>query len=158
MVAACCKTYDADFYNAEVAGGAAGVPYLGGVKLIADEVNSVSGSHNMQSTSLVNGLFIADAIGAAYDTTAYDGFGGFQGFSVWDLHNSYSTSTEAGIYGWRQGGDYGILGAGGNSTTPPISDNNNEPYPGLFFAGTCLDSLCIGRDHRFVNAGYSQQH
>jgi hypothetical protein len=126
------QDYDADFYNAEVAGGSAGVQYLGGVKLIADEVNSVSSSPNMQSTSLVNGLFIADAIGAAYDTTSYDGYGGFQGFSVWDLHNGYSTNTEAGIYGWRQGGDYGILGAGGNSNTPPIVDNNNEPYPDYF--------------------------
>ena len=126
------QDYDADFYNAEMAGGAAGVQYLGGVKLIADEVNSVSSSPNMQSTSLVNGLFIADAIGAAYDTTGVDGYGGFQGFSVWDLHNSYSTSTEAGIYGWRQGGDYGILGNGGNSTTPPITNNTNEPYPDYF--------------------------
>ena len=133
------QDYDTDFHNAEVTGGTAGIQYLGGVKLIADEVNSVSSSPNMQSTSLVNGLFIADAIGAAYDTMGIDGFGGFQGFSVWDLHNGYSTSTETGIYGWRQGGDYGILGAGGtktgggsNGTNPPIVDNNNEPYPDYF--------------------------
>jgi hypothetical protein len=126
------QDYDTDFYNAEMANSGAGIPYLGNIKLIADEVNSVAGTNNMQSTSLVNGLFIADAIGAAYNTTGIDGFGGFEGFSVWDLHNSFSTSTESGIYGWRQGGDYGILGAGGNSTTPPISDNNNEPYPDYF--------------------------
>lgn len=130
--------YDTDINNVIVADGASGEQYLGNVKLIADEVNSVAGTNNMQMTSLVNGLFIADAIGAAYDTTGLDGIGGFQSFSIWDLHNGFSTSTESGIYGWRQGGDYGILGAGGANTgtgsggTAPIIDNNNETYPDYF--------------------------
>jgi len=131
--------YDTDIHNAEVAGGAAGTQYLGNVQLIADEVNSVAGTPNMQSTNLVNGLFIADAIGSAFDTTGADGYGGYQGIWVWDLHNGpYTISTESGIYGWRTGSDYGILGSGGtktgggSGTTPPIPDNTNEPYPDYF--------------------------
>ena len=56
--------YDTLIHNTEVAGGSAGVQYLGHVQLIADEVNSVSSKPGKESTSLVNGLFIADAIGS----------------------------------------------------------------------------------------------
>ena len=75
--------YDTLIHNAEVAGGSAGVQYLGNVQLIADEVNSVSSSPGQQSVSLVNGLFIADALGSTLETAGSNGFAGYQGF--WNL-------------------------------------------------------------------------
>lgn len=100
------------------------------IKLIADEVNSISSNPGEQSTSLVNGLFVADALGSILDTTGADGLGGYQGFDIWDLHNGPFTTnyTSRSLYGWRMGGDYGILG---NGNTAPV-DGSNEPYPDYF--------------------------
>ncbi|HEY1922517.1 MAG TPA: hypothetical protein VGG44_07100 [Tepidisphaeraceae bacterium] len=102
------------------------------IKLIADEVNSISGNPGEQSTSLVNGLFVADALGSILDTTGADGLGGYQGFDIWDLHNGPFTAnfTSRNLYGWRMGGDYGILG-NANGAAAPI-DGSNEPYPDYF--------------------------
>jgi hypothetical protein len=100
--------------------------YLPGqnVQLFADEVNSISSDPGKQSTSLVNGLFIADALGSVLYATGADSLGGYEGFWVWDLHNGPSTgnNNSASLYGWREYGDYGILGTGSpegvNETTP----------------------------------------
>jgi hypothetical protein len=102
------------------------------IKLIADEVNSISSSPGEQVTSLVNGLFIDDALGSILNTTGADGLGGYQGFDIWDLHNGAFTAnfTSRNLYGWRMGGDYGILG-NANGAAAPI-DGSNEPYPTYF--------------------------
>ncbi len=91
--------------------------YLGSagknVQLIADEVNSIPDDPGKQTTSLVNGLFIADAIGSALESTGSNGLPGFQGFWIWDLHDSgYSGNAGSSLYGWRSQGDYGIIGSG----------------------------------------------
>jgi hypothetical protein len=102
------------------------------ITLIADEVNSISSSPGEQSTSLVNGLFIADALGSILNTTGADGLGGYQGFDIWDLHNGPFTTnfTSRNLYGWRMGGDYGILGNASGAAAP--IDGSNEPYPDYF--------------------------
>jgi hypothetical protein len=83
------------------------------VQLFADEVNSIPNTPGKQTTSLVNGLFIADAIGNALESTGASGLPGYQGFFIWDLHDSgQSGNAASSLYGWRTLGDYGIIGSG----------------------------------------------
>jgi alpha-L-arabinofuranosidase len=102
--------------------------YLGAagskVQLLATEFNSVYSNPGKQTTSLVNGLFLADSLGAMLETS-------YDGADVWDLRNSYSTggNNSSSLYGWRTGGDYGLIGSPGGSapaTGPYV------PYPTYF--------------------------
>jgi hypothetical protein len=102
--------------------------YLGGaaagVELLCTELNSVSSSPSNQTTSLVNGLWLADALGGILQTE-------YNGCIVWDLRNSYDTSHYySNLYGWRRGGDYGLLGS--DSNTPPPATGRYVPYPTYF--------------------------
>lgn len=94
-----------------------------GVELLNTEFNSVSSAPSNQTTSLVNGLFAADAIGGLLQTE-------YNMAVFWDLRNAYETSHHInGLYGWRFGGDYGILGDPGG--TAPAS-GRYIPYPTYF--------------------------
>jgi alpha-L-arabinofuranosidase len=95
------------------------------VTVMATEFNSVYTNPGKQSTSLVNGLFIADSIGSLLDS-------GYTGGFVWDLRNSWDTTgnNSPSLYGWRQGGDYGLLGD--PNTSDPPSTGPYVPYPGYF--------------------------
>ena len=94
-----------------------------GVELLATEFNSVSYDPGKQTTSLVNGLFTADSLGSLVDA-------GYTGGVIWNLRNSFETTNNnsPSLYGWRQGGDYGILGSDGSApaTGPYV------PYPTYF--------------------------
>ncbi|HEY6923711.1 MAG TPA: hypothetical protein VI653_09600 [Steroidobacteraceae bacterium] len=87
--------------------------YLGGnsqrVELIVTENNSVFSNPGKQTTSLVNGLFFADAVGTLLKTE-------FNGLMWWDLRNGQdaSNNNSSTLFGWRPYGDYGIL----DSTDP----------------------------------------
>ncbi len=102
--------------------------YLGAsgknVQLLATEFNSVYSNPGKQTTSLVNGLYLADSLGALLETP-------YDGADVWDLRNSYSTAGNdaSSLYGWRQGGDYGLIGSPGG--TAPES-GPYVPYPSYF--------------------------
>jgi hypothetical protein len=103
--------------------------YLGGaaagVQLFATEFNSVSSNPSNQTTSLVNGLWLADALGGILETE-------YNAAIVWDLRNSYDTSHyNPKFYGWRTGGDYGLLGSPNNSYPPPAT-GAYVPYPTYF--------------------------
>ncbi|HEX4053616.1 MAG TPA: hypothetical protein VHX86_05075 [Tepidisphaeraceae bacterium] len=79
------------------------------VQLLNTELNSTL-APGKQTTSLVNGLWLADSIGAIMES-AYDG-------SVfWDLRNGWVTTgnNSSSLYGWRQGGDYGMIGTSGSA-------------------------------------------
>jgi alpha-L-arabinofuranosidase len=92
------------------------------VELLATEYNSVYSDPGKQSTSLVNGLFVADSLGSLLETQ-------FNGANVWDLRNGYGGgNASSSLYGWRQGGDYGLLGSPG--TAP--STGTYVPYPTYF--------------------------
>ncbi len=95
------------------------------VHVMATEFNSVYTNPGKQSTSLVNGLFIADSIGSLLDS-------GYTGGFVWDLRNGWDTSdnNSPSLYGWRQGGDYGLLGD--PNTSDPPSTGPYVPYPSYF--------------------------
>lgn len=98
----------------------------GSVSIMATEFNSVYTNPGKQSTSLVNGLFVADSIGSLLDS-------GYSGGFVWDLRNGWSSSGEnnsSSLYGWRKGGDYGLLGDP-NTNSPP-STGPYVPYPSYF--------------------------
>lgn len=82
--------------------------YLGArgrqVELICTENNSVFSNPGKQTTSLVNGLFLADSIGNILQTE-------FKGMVWWDLRNGREAgnNNSPSLYGWRRHGDYGIV-------------------------------------------------
>jgi hypothetical protein len=90
--------------------------YLGAaaanVELLCTENNSVYSNPGKQTTSLVNGLFLADSLGQLLQTE-------FNSLVWWDLRNGQDSSNNDGayLYGWRQYGDYGI------------TDNTTNCYP-----------------------------
>ena len=75
------------------------------IELLATENNSDSGPEGKQSTSLVNGLYLADSLAQLTKTE-------FNSFIWWDLRNGPDTSGDfsASLYGWRTVGDLGVVG------------------------------------------------
>ncbi len=100
--------------------------------MLATEFNSVYANPGKQSTSLVNGLFVADALGGLLKTE-------YNGADVWDLRNGWGTGNNnaATLYGWRQGGDYGLLGSSGG---PAPATGTYIPYP-TYFAEQLVSKL-----------------
>ncbi|WP_435008272.1 hypothetical protein P12x_005532 [Tundrisphaera lichenicola] len=103
------------------------------VELIAGEFNSDAASSSTairgtrQGSNLVHGLFIADSIGAALQTS-------YQSVSYWNLRNFYdATPADGPYYGWRQGFDYGLLGTT-SSTVPDAMKATGpyKPYPSFY--------------------------
>jgi hypothetical protein len=94
------------------------------VELRTTEFNSVYSNPGKQTTSLVNGLFTADSLGSLLETE-------YNGAMIWDLRNGWDTSNNnsSSLYGWRQGGDYGLLGSPGGSLP---STGPYVPYPTYF--------------------------
>jgi alpha-L-arabinofuranosidase len=86
------------------------IDYLGHegkrVELAVTEHNSVFSNPGKQTTSLVNGLFYADAIGNLLKTE-------FNAMLWWDLRNGQEAgnNNSTTLYGWRRYGDYGIVNA-----------------------------------------------
>jgi alpha-L-arabinofuranosidase len=94
------------------------------VELLATEFNSVYSNPGKQTTSLVNGLSVADSLGVLL-TSPYNGA------YVWDLRNGWDTSNNnsSNLYGWRKGGDYGLIGSS-NGSAP--ASGSYVPYPTYF--------------------------
>jgi hypothetical protein len=76
------------------------------VELAVTEHNSVFSNPGKQTTSLVNGLFYADAVGNLLKTE-------FNALLWWDLRNGQEAgnNNSSTLYGWRRYGDYGIVNA-----------------------------------------------
>lgn len=74
------------------------------IELVCTEHNSVGSAAGKQSTSLVNGLFLADSLGQFMQTE-------FNGLFWWDFRDGIQSSgnNSSSLYGWRQYGDFGIL-------------------------------------------------
>jgi len=101
--------------------------YLGdagaGVEICVTEHNSVYTRPGKQTTSLVNGLFLADAVGNVLRTEV-------GAYLWWDVRNSqeHLNNNSDSLYGWRQYGDYGVISSpsdGGSATA-------YEPYPAYY--------------------------
>jgi hypothetical protein len=80
---------------------------LGGtnIELVCTENNSVSSNPGKQTTSLVNGLYLADCHGAMMQTE-------FKGLFWHDLSNGdvkTGGNISSYLYGWRLYGDYGVF-------------------------------------------------
>ncbi|HZZ58734.1 MAG TPA: hypothetical protein VFE31_12960 [Opitutaceae bacterium] len=82
--------------------------YLGAaaasVEMLNTENNSVSSNPGKQSTSLVDGLYMADSFGYICQSR-------FDAWVWWALYNSQDTvfNNSPSLYGWREYGDYGIV-------------------------------------------------
>jgi hypothetical protein len=91
--------------------------YLGdagtNVELFCTENNADSGSQGRQSTSIVNGLYLADSLAQLMKTE-------FASFVWWDLRNGTDTGGDfnAALYGWRTYGDLGLIN--GSNTRHPV--------------------------------------
>lgn len=74
------------------------------VEITCTENNSVYSNPGKQTTSLVNGLFMADSFGNILKTE-------FNSFFWWDLRNGQEAGNNNSslLYGWRNYGDYGIV-------------------------------------------------
>ncbi|MEO7599714.1 MAG: hypothetical protein ABIV50_12325 [Opitutus sp.] len=115
--------------------------YLGGsegprVELVVTENNSVYSDPGKQSTSLVNGLFLADSLGQVLQTE-------FNGFVWWGLRNGPQEKTKnnsASLYGWRNYGDYGVIAPSGATETPV-----STPYP-TYYVMKLLKQFARGGD------------
>ena len=83
------------------------------IELLCTENNADSGNQGRQSTSLVNGLYLADSLAQLEKTE-------FNGFVWWDLRNGtdYSGDFDSLLYGWRNYGDLGIIN--GPNTRHPV--------------------------------------
>jgi hypothetical protein len=75
------------------------------IELLVTENNADSGPNGKQSTSLVNGLYLADSLAQLMKTE-------FNSFIWWDLRNGPDTTGDfsASLYGWRTNGDLGVIG------------------------------------------------
>jgi hypothetical protein len=110
-----------------------GAAVASGVELDNTENNSVSSNPGKQTTSLVNGLFLADSICAAMNTE-------FNSVVWWDLRNGQETgnNNSATLYGWREYGDYGVV----DSANPP---DPADTYP-TFYVERLLQYFARGGD------------
>ena len=74
------------------------------IELLCTENNSDAGNQGKQSTSIVNGLYLADSLAQLTKTE-------FNSFVWWDLRNGTDTSGDfsSSLYGWRTYGDLGII-------------------------------------------------
>jgi len=81
-----------------------GIATAANVELDITENNSVYTNPGKQSTSLVNGLYLADSLANVLQTE-------FNGFVWWDLRNGEDNTQNNSslLYGWRLYGDYGLL-------------------------------------------------
>ena len=97
-------------------------------EIVCTEDNSVYTAPGKQTTSLVNGLFMADSLCNAYKTE-------LKTIIWWDLRNSQETGNNnaASLYGWRQYGDYGMMSAA------------NDCYP-TYYAGKIVAQFAHGGD------------
>ncbi len=111
--------------------------YLGtaaaGVEVDCTENNSVYSNPGKQTTSLVNGLFLADSICAAMHTE-------FNSLIWWDLRNGQETANNnsSSLYGWRLYGDYGVVD--GNDPAGPA-----DRYP-TYYVDKLLQNFARGGD------------
>ena len=117
------------------------------VKIMATEYNSVYSDPGKQSTSLVNGLFTAESLGILLDTN-------YQAGINWDLRNGWETGNNNSnlLYGWREGGDYGILGDG--NSAPNYA--TNEPYPDYFAVQLGSKIIRSGGEVVSASSNYSE--
>ena len=114
------------------------------IELCVTENNSDAGAMGRQSSSLINGLYLADNVGQLMKTE-------FRAYLWFDMHDSGETAGDFDptLYGWRQEGGYGVLSM------------SNTPYP-TFYAEKLLqyfarpgDSVVNGTSDNLLLSTYA---
>jgi len=107
-----------------------------GVEIIVTENNSVYSNTGKQTTSLVNGLYLAHSVASVMQTE-------IRGLFWWDIRNGtdFANNLSTSLYGWRNWGDYGILSS--QATNGPAT--NYETYP-TYYAFKLLSYFVRGGD------------
>lgn len=105
-----------------------GVTEAAKVELTITETNSVTYNPGKQTTSLVNGLYLAENLGTLLQSE-------FNTLIWWDIRNAQegNHNNDPSLYGWRQYGDYGILSSA------------NDRYP-TFYSMKLLSHFARGGD------------
>jgi len=107
LLQAASKWSDQSAYIRQVLNKCLG-PAATGVELFCTENNSIPLHPGKQTTSLVNGLFLADSFGQVAQTE-------FKAFFWWNWCNGLyadwhtTNNNSASLYGWRNYGSYGML-------------------------------------------------
>ncbi len=104
-------------------------------EIVCTETNSVTSKPGKQTTSLVNGLFLADSMGEVMQTE----LGAFLWWDLRDGGHDQRNNNSAKLYGWRRYGSYSVLASGGGR------------FP-TFYARELLTHFAAGGDH-VVQAG-----
>lgn len=97
------------------------------VAIACTEENSVTNNPGKQTTSLVNGLFLADSLGEVMQTE-------LQMLLWWDFRDDGGVKTNnnnSSLYGWRYYGGYAVL------------QDSRDPYP-TFYARELLTHFAAG--------------
>lgn len=96
------------------------------VQIMVTETNSVSYNPGKQTTSLVDALYLADAMMTWFEN-------GVANVDWWAIHNSpFDGNVNPALYGDFAFGDYGILSAGLTSSGGVVEPAANTPFPAYF--------------------------
>src|SRR5262249_27256299 len=110
------------------------------IELVCTEINSVTSKPGKQTTSLVNGLFLADSQGAMMQTE-------FKGMFWHDLSNGdvkTGGNMSSSLYGWRLYGDYGVFeGTTNFPTYYMLKLLKNFAQPGDTVVSATSDSMSL---------------
>lgn len=100
--------------------------HAGEVQIMVTETNSVSYNPGKQTTSLVDALYLADAMMTWFEN-------GVTNVDWWAIHNSpFDGNADPALYGDYAYGDYGILSAGMTSAAGAVEPAANTPFPAYF--------------------------
>jgi hypothetical protein len=96
------------------------------IEILVTETNSVSYNPGKQTTSLVNGLFLADSMMTWLEN-------GVTNVDLWGIHNSPTcgTNDSSSLYGSYDYGDYGFLSSGGMCSTS-VEPPAETPFPSYY--------------------------
>lgn len=96
------------------------------VEILVTETNSVSYNPGKQTTSLVNGLFLADSMMTWLDN-------GVANVDLWAIHNGAvcGTNDSSSLYGSYGYGDYGFLSSGAMCSTS-VEPPAETPFPSYY--------------------------
>ncbi len=110
------------------------------IEIVVTENNSVYSDPGKQSTSLVNGLFLADSLANVAKTE-------IRGFFWWDIRNGSlpANNNAASLYGWRPYGDYGLLSSVPSPTFTGAPATNYVAYP-TYYAFKLMSYFARGGD------------
>jgi hypothetical protein len=96
------------------------------IQIMVTETNSVSYNPGKQTTSLVNALYLADALPTWFEN-------GVTNVDWWALHNSpFDGNIDPALYGDYSFGDYGVLSAGFTSAAGVVEPPVNTPFPAYY--------------------------